>query len=578
MWFHREIGGIALRKALGFPCMWGLAAFLVAVLSMAQEERTKFSTEAIFRSDVVHVPIDVVVRDRRGAFIDDLRAEDFLVYDNGVSQSITLVSQKDIPLDIALVVDNSRSVRPYVLQLHRSAMMILRELDSTKDRVALFSFGAFPVQLSGLTSDLSLLQEIIGIIPRMHATNVGRTDIVDALGDAAQYLKARSRNHRRVLILISDNEEFSEWSDCSKEEVRGELLEANVVLYSIKTKGTDLGYGNKKVVGGIVEETGGRIIDIESERDISDALGAVIESVKRSHILGFTPTDTSQKQKYHRLTVKIGPGAHCDGCRIQARKGYRLERQTDASLNAEIPLGADQFVSRPRVRPMKIGRFPRSFFVPSSLSYDVLAPMLYRFWSSGMSGRGTLFDRYVNAFKEAFSSDPRIPLMLTRYFLPGYDRIRKSRSVDHVKALDESFEFYARTSYDKTHAREHSILPSELRPEEGIRYELQVQDVVSDRDVLHLGANVSADRVFFYFRDERYRCLLALLIEFEGRPERVCRLVETGFPEKEFGRVLKSGMPISISVPIVATDAHVKVIMLDPLSFTYGVQSHQIRE
>jgi hypothetical protein len=56
--------------------------------------------------DVNLVTIDAIVRNRQGAAVTDLRAENFVVQDNGMEQKITYFSRDVLPLVVGLVIDS----------------------------------------------------------------------------------------------------------------------------------------------------------------------------------------------------------------------------------------------------------------------------------------------------------------------------------------------------------------------------------------------------------------------------------------------------------------------------------------
>ena len=60
-------------------------------------------------SELVVLP--VTVTDRQGRLISDLPQERFVVFDQGRQQDVVLFSSEDVPVSIALVIDDSGSMR-----------------------------------------------------------------------------------------------------------------------------------------------------------------------------------------------------------------------------------------------------------------------------------------------------------------------------------------------------------------------------------------------------------------------------------------------------------------------------------
>lgn len=278
--------------------------------------------------DVNLVTVDAVVRDSRGAVAGELRAEDFVVYDNGVVQRLTHFSRDQLPLAVALVIDRSPSVAPFLKQLRSAAMSALNRLKA-EDEVVLFSFDICPTRLSDLTGDRSQIARRIGEIRTGTSTN-----IYGAVFNAAHHLRQAAPDRRRAIILISDNS--PNVFHLSESDVIREALEAGVTLYSIRTPGenprpgqalsrpmfTGEGSADPSSVERIASETGGEVLNLNSAGEFSQALDSAIANLRLGYTLGFTPSDLGESGTYHRLAVKVAAGQRCPDCQVQARAGY----------------------------------------------------------------------------------------------------------------------------------------------------------------------------------------------------------------------------------------------------------------
>jgi len=270
------------------------------------------------KSNTDLVTVDAFVRTNKGGFVGNLQPEDFAVYDNGVAQDITLFSREQIPLAVALVVDRSPSVQPYLAQLRSAALAALERL-KPEDQVALFSFDMNPAQFSELTKDRQRIAQMVSRIP----SGIG-TNIYDALFDAASYLYLKAPDWRRAIILISDNYQTSAEVHSDRETLQ-EMLEAAVILYSIKTLGDNQGFsglGSPDKIARIAKETGGEVLNADTVNKFVKALDAALLNLKEGYVLGFTPSNLGQEGSYHRLDVKLNTAERCPKCQVQARTGY----------------------------------------------------------------------------------------------------------------------------------------------------------------------------------------------------------------------------------------------------------------
>jgi hypothetical protein len=96
--------------------------------------------------------VDALVRDRSGRPINNLTAADFRVFEDGVERPIQTFSRDEFPLAVALVIDRSGSVAPFMSRIQTAAYSALQQLKAG-DSVALFAFAGDVQMLEPLTTD-----------------------------------------------------------------------------------------------------------------------------------------------------------------------------------------------------------------------------------------------------------------------------------------------------------------------------------------------------------------------------------------------------------------------------------------
>jgi VWFA-related protein len=282
------------------------------------------STVPTFGVKVRMVQVDAVVRDKSGRMVDNLKREDFLVYEDGVLQQIETFSRDQLPLAVALVVDRSGSVAPYISELRKIASRALSQLKS-QDQVCLFSFAASVDRLEGLTTDR---RRIADAIDRIQAG--GGTNIVDALYDSVNYLARTAPNYRHAVILISDNQQTVN-PQMSESETIKKAMESDTVIYSLKTSGDVLNIGAQLPsifkggnVSKIAQETGGEVINVRQASSIDTAFGVVISRLRMRYSFGYYPTDTAQGGMFHEIKVRLTDphGKAGSDYFMHAKRGY----------------------------------------------------------------------------------------------------------------------------------------------------------------------------------------------------------------------------------------------------------------
>ena len=175
-----------------------LALFLVlAALGLFAQDA------ATFRSDIslVHVDLEVTDGDR---ILTGFHREDFVALDNGQPRTILYFAQDEEPLDLILLFDISRSMRPNVARVAASARDEFSELRPA-DRVAVMTFQSRSRIVAPFSEDLdavqrTIQQDVVGGRFR------GGTRLLAGVDDAAGYFLQQPQTRRlRVAPILTDN-------------------------------------------------------------------------------------------------------------------------------------------------------------------------------------------------------------------------------------------------------------------------------------------------------------------------------------------------------------------------------------
>jgi VWFA-related protein len=278
---------------------------------------------AVIRKEVRLALVEATVKDKAGKAMKVLKQEDFLLYDDGQQQEIAHFSQDQLPLAVALVVDLSGSIQPFLRPLRYASSSALKALKK-EDEVALFTFTG------NVDKRVDLTRNKLAVSDQIEAFEAeGGTNINDALYTAAVYLREKAPAARRVIVLVSDN--VPTVGGASPEEVLNETLEADAAIYSLKVPGRNPGgMGMARVGRGFVnvkkitEETGGEIFEVEKEGSLYLAFAALIERLKTRYTLGFYPGAKSAGRQLRKLDVKLNPSFGSKGrdYTVVAKRGY----------------------------------------------------------------------------------------------------------------------------------------------------------------------------------------------------------------------------------------------------------------
>jgi Ca-activated chloride channel homolog len=313
------------------PCalLLALALLFSSAPAVCAAVASPQQVEPKLRVKVNLVLVDVTVKDKHGQILDGLTEDDFEITEDGAEQQIAHFSRYQLPLAVALVVDLSGSIMPFLRPLRYATMTALRSL-KPEDQVALFAFTDRVDRLVELTRDKErIADQIAGF------SAGGSTNINGALDAAANYLRGQAPQSRRVIILVSDNVPTA--STISSDRVLDAMLEADVSLYGLKVPGENpwearmaarMNRGRLGDVAKMAESTGGEIFDVQKEGSLYVAFEALINRLKTRYTLGYYPTNTARDGRFRRLSVRLTPrwGKPGRDYTVLARRGYFAPR------------------------------------------------------------------------------------------------------------------------------------------------------------------------------------------------------------------------------------------------------------
>jgi len=298
-----------------------LIAFLSSIPVLAQEQEGK----GVIRVDVNLVLLDATVKTKAGQTMGDLKEEAFELREDGVAQKIEVFSRDELPIEVAMVLDLSDSIGPFLGALRDAANTALAALKAD-DEVALFTFSTEAELRVPFTKDKSTIAEQINNFKVGGATNIN-----DGIFVAAKYLLNTPPKGRRVIILISDDVGTSAGGQGTNDIVT-ETIACDAVLYNLKIPGYNPPgtlFAASMVPGlvnirKVTEQTGGEIFDVQDVTHLDAVFAALITRIKTRYTLGYYTHATAATGKPHKLDVRLSPsyGKKGHDYVVLAKTGY----------------------------------------------------------------------------------------------------------------------------------------------------------------------------------------------------------------------------------------------------------------
>ena len=260
----------------------------------------------MIRVGVNLVLLDATVKTKSGQIMADLKKEDFEVREDGVAQKIDVFSRDALPINVALVLDLSDSIGPFLGPLRDAANTALAAL-KPDDEVALFTFSTEAQLRVPFTTDKKQIADQINSFRAGGATNIN-----DGIFLASQYLLKLPPKGRRVIILISDDVGTDAGGQGTRDIVT-EAIAADAVLYNLKIPGYNPPQTlfAASMIPGLVnirkvtDDTGGEIFNVQDVAHLDAVFRALIERIKTRYTLGYYTNASAALGKPHKLDVRL---------------------------------------------------------------------------------------------------------------------------------------------------------------------------------------------------------------------------------------------------------------------------------
>jgi len=317
-----------------------------SVIQSKGEPPRKAETETTISIDTSEVMLPVTVRDDRGQFVPNLKAEDFLVYENSVSQPITSFALKRMPVNVVLLIDTSSSAARELEDFKAAAYQFATQLDP-EDNLSLIKFDdKVELVLDWTTNRAALARALKRLTSGMF------TKFNDALLLAAREQLGRVKG-RKAIIVLTDGIDSGRGYTTAEQAFRA-LLEAEAPVYvvsktriqssaeqreldfyqkasdsarafnQIRIDGLKMSLAalqeSERNLARIAVETGGRIFLPQGFDELGGAYQQVADELRSQYVIFYTPTDATRDGGYRAIRVKLkSPAYHAT-----SRLGYYL--------------------------------------------------------------------------------------------------------------------------------------------------------------------------------------------------------------------------------------------------------------
>src|SRR5262245_60564412 len=353
----------------------------------AAAQTQKRDSDQTFKIDTTLVSVPVIVSDRQGRYIAGLKASDFTLYEDRVKQPIAFFADTEEPINVALLLDTSKSATWALDDIKITAKDFVKQL-RPQDRAMIVSFDHDTIALCELTSNRQTLERAIGDAQIGERFGTKLRDAVNAVMKE-EFITVKGR---KAIVLLTDGKDYG--SEVGEQTLMESAAEADTLIYSVfyrslppwldsdrqsprgrpgrtgsRREGSvgegrpdviairrrlvavlpdhDVGDEHRHLGAGRIEERNEEAMvfvllfaDVFAARyvssqvsDLKQADGQIVEELRHQYRLGFYPPDHPAGGIQH-IKVEVGIEAAAPDVVVRSRRSYRVagELQSEQAI------------------------------------------------------------------------------------------------------------------------------------------------------------------------------------------------------------------------------------------------------
>ena len=292
------------------PRTWALLALAAAVLPFTVHPQETPTIRVNTRLVVLHAS----VVDNKGRLLTNLPKESFRVFENEVEQPIKIFKREDVPVSLALVVDNSGSMRDKRAKVEAAAIDLVKA-SNPRDEVTIVNFNDEAWHDVPFTSDIKKMQEGVARIDSR-----GGTAMRDAISSTLDYVRKQAKHDKKVMLVITDGNDNT--STISLERLVQQAHQSEILLYFIALLDEEDRHEAKKAkraIETLAKASGGSALYPKDLAEVEKTALEVAGEIRNQYIIAYTPLNEALDGSFRNVRVVAkGPGNPT----VRTRSGY----------------------------------------------------------------------------------------------------------------------------------------------------------------------------------------------------------------------------------------------------------------
>src|SRR5258707_15201951 len=276
----------------------------------------------VMHKSVEEVALHATVMDDKDHLITNLDRTAFAVFEDGVQQAITSFRHEDIPVAMAIVIDNSGSMREKREKVNQAALNLVRS-SNAQDEVIIVNFNDEEFLDQDFTSDIGKLKEAL---EKYDAR--GGTALYDAIDAAPDHLQRNARRDKKVIFVVTDGEDNAS-RDTLEQAVQSLQQDGGPTVYAIGLLGGEKERRARRALQILAQKTGGIAFFPRTLDEVDQISKTFAPDIRNQSSIGYKPTNAKATGGYRVIRVD----AHAPTYRkltVRTKSGYYVaEKSTE---------------------------------------------------------------------------------------------------------------------------------------------------------------------------------------------------------------------------------------------------------
>ncbi len=288
------------------------------VATPQSSDHTASNRPFTFKTSVTEVVLYATVVDSHQRLVTSLQKQDFTVYENNVKQTVSSVGQEDVPVSMAILVDNSGSMAQKRAAVNRAAIDLI-QASNPQDEAFIVNFSDEAFLDQDFTSNVDLLRKGLS-----HIDSQGGTALYDAVIAAADHLAKQAKHPKQVILIITDGEDNSSSATLAEtvrriQDLNGPIVYSIGLLYDESDRSQS--HRAHKALQTLSDDTGGIAFFPKSLDQVDTIAAEVAQDIRHQYVIAYHPTEPINRGGYRAVRVEAkakGQGK----LSVRTRAGY----------------------------------------------------------------------------------------------------------------------------------------------------------------------------------------------------------------------------------------------------------------